>query len=212
MPLYTFNQQAGWETADWGLELNGSISSKLIAENLVLGEIYTEVLCISNYSLMFSVRKHWRMTCMRGLTKSCEIKLLVLGLISHNVLAKRSFVVRLTNGCMPLWKVRCTSATRNISNKFLQLLQLQLQKALFDTNIHEHNNNIHVIMLCLETLIKVYTYRLHKSHQGRSDGIRVILSTIACDQRNKTPFCMKWTHSFAQWAAVYKWTYKIYFF
>ena len=91
-------------------------------------------------------------------------------------------------------------------------LQLQLQKALFDTNIHEHNNNIHVIMLCLETLIKVYTYRLHKSHQGRSDGIRVILSTIACDQRNKTTFCMKWTHSFAQWAAVYKWTYKIYFF
>ena len=95
----------------------------------------------------------------------------------------------------------------------VQLLQLLLlQKALFDTNIHEHNNNIHVIMLCLETLIKVYTYRLHKSHQGRSDGIRVILSTIACDQRNKTTFFMKWTHSFAQWAAVYKWTYKIYFF
>ena len=70
-------------------------------------------------------------------------------------------------------------------------LQLQLQKALFDTNIHEHNNNIHVIMLCLETLIKVYTYRLHKSHRGRSDGIRVILSTIAYDQRNKTAFCMK---------------------
>ena len=90
-------------------------------------------------------------------------------------------------------------------------LQLQLQKALFDTNIHEHNNNIHVIMLCLETLIKVYTYRLHKSHQGRSDGIRVILSTIAYDQRNKTAFCMKWTHSFAQWAAVYKWTYEIFF-
>ena len=45
-------------------------------------------------------------------------------------------------------------------------LQFQLQKALFDTNIHEHNNNTHVIMLCLETLIKVYTYRLHKSHQA----------------------------------------------
>ena len=85
----------------------------------------------------------------------------------------------------------------------MSFVMSQLQKALFDTNIHEHNNNIHVIMLCLETLIKVYTYRLHKSHQGRSDGIRVILSTIADDQRNKTAFCMKWTHSFAQWAAVH---------
>ena len=41
-------------------------------------------------------------------------------------------------------------------------------------------------MLCLETLIKVYTYRLHKSHQGINDGNRVILITIAYDQRNKT--------------------------
>ena len=113
-----------------------------------------------------------------------------------------------------VWQSPCnwTSNDMKLIMSRSLILQLQLQKALFDTNIHEHNNNIHVIMLCLETLIKVYTYRLHKSHQGRSDGIRVILSTIACDQRNKTSFCMKWTHSFAQWAAVYKWTYKIYFF
>ena len=65
-------------------------------------------------------------------------------------------------------------------------LQLQLQNALFDKYIHKHNNNIHVIMLCLETLIKVYTYRMHKSQQGRSDGIGVILNTIGYDQRNKT--------------------------
>ena len=87
-------------------------------------------------------------------------------------------------------------------------LQLQLQKVIFDTNIHEHSNNIHVIMLCLETFIKVYTYRLHKSPQGRSGGIRVILNTIAY----KTAFCMKWRHSFSQWAAVYKWTNEIFFF
>ena len=102
--------------------------------------------------------------------------------------------------------------TASQSRLWLQLQKLQLRKALFDTNMHEHNNNIHVIMLCLETLIKVYTYRFHTSHQGRSDGIRVILNINAYDQRNKTAFCMKWTHSFSQWAAVYKWTNKIFYF
>ena len=113
----------------------------------------------------------------------------------------------LKNGRMMIWEWISWGSWNNCWQ--LQLQPLQLQKALFDTNIHEHNNNIHVIMLCLETLIKVYTYRLHKSHQGRSDGIRVILNTIAYDQRNKTAFCMKWTHSFSQWAAVYKWTNEI---
>ena len=63
---------------------------------------------------------------------------------------------------------------------------LQLQEALFHTNMHEHNNKIYNIMLCLETLIKLIAYCLHKNHQFSNDEIKALLNTTAYDQTNKT--------------------------
>ena len=64
-------------------------------------------------------------------------------------------------------------------------------KSFIDTNIHEHNNNIHVIMLCLETLIKVYTYRLRYWPFVRlTTGLRWISLTKASDVEL---WCFLWT-------------------
>ena len=63
---------------------------------------------------------------------------------------------------------------------------LQLQEALFHTNMHEHNDEIHNIMLCLDTVITLYAYCLHKNHQFSNNEIKALLNTIAYDQTNKT--------------------------
>ena len=86
----------------------------------------------------------------------------------------------------------------------LGLLQVKLQRALFDTNTHEQNNKKQVIKLCLEMLIKVYAYCLYKSHQN-NNRITFLLNANACDQSNQTSFCisLRYIHIVSCWSVLY---------
>ena len=62
-----------------------------------------------------------------------------------------------------------------LCNVILQL-QLQLKKCLFD--IKYIYREAWVIEICLETLIKVCIYRLHKSHRKNTEKITYISNTF----------------------------------